>query len=62
MVIEYLLDGHQYPLRCQAEVVRSEPDGDGWRVGARLLPQSQPAPVALGEEPPAARPRLRSVD
>jgi hypothetical protein len=63
VVIEYLLDGHQYPLRCQAEVVRSEPDGDGWRVGARLLPQSQLAPVALGEEPSGAgRPHLRSVD
>jgi len=23
VVIEYLLDGHQYPLQCQAAVVRS---------------------------------------
>lgn len=61
VVIEYLLDGHHYPLRCQAEVVRSVPDGEGWRVGARLLPQSEIQPVELGEQPPA-RPQLRSVD
>jgi hypothetical protein len=62
VVIEYLLDGHHFPLRCKAEVVRSEADGDGWRIGARLLPQSQIAPVSLGEEPaPPGRPHLRSV-
>jgi hypothetical protein len=66
VVIEYLLDGHQYPLRCEAEVVRSVPDGDGdgYTVGARLTPQSQIEPVPLGEETPAgsARPQLRSID
>ena len=65
VVIEYLLDGHQYPLRCQAEVVRSVPDGDGFTIGARLMPQSQIAPVPLGEDGPAedTAPRhLRSVD
>mgnify|MGYP006154405403 CR=1 FL=1 len=36
VVIEYLLDGHRYPLRCEAEVVRAEPSGTGWRIGARL--------------------------
>ena len=36
VVIEYLLDGHQYPLQCEAEVVRAEPSGTGWRIGARL--------------------------
>ena len=62
VVIEYLLDGHQYPLRCEAEVVRSVPDGDGYTVGARLMPQSQIEPVPLGEQgPAAARPSLRSV-
>jgi len=62
VVIEYLLDGHHYPLRCLAEVVRSEPDGDGWSIGARLMPQSEIAPVALGEDPAAPpRPHLRSV-
>lgn len=63
VVIEYLLDGHQYPLRCLAEVVRSDRHEEGWRIGARLLPQSQIAPVSLGEEPAASgRPHLRSVD
>jgi hypothetical protein len=27
VVIEYILDGHHYPLRCQAEVIRVEPAG-----------------------------------
>lgn len=63
IVIEYLLDGHRYPLRCQAEVVRSVQDGKGWRVGARLMPQSRIVPVALGEEPQPepAPPHLRVV-
>lgn len=63
VVIEYLLDGHQYPLRCQAEVVRCIPDGGGWRVGARLAPQSRIASIALGEEPQTepALPHLRVV-
>jgi hypothetical protein len=63
VVIEYLLDGHRYPLRCQAEVVRSVPDGGGFTIGARLAPQSQIAPVVLGADAPeGARARLRSVD
>jgi hypothetical protein len=63
VVIEYLLDGHQYPLSCQAEVVRSVPDGDGFIVGARLAPESQLASVSLGDPAvDAARPALRSVD
>ena len=61
VVIEYLLDGHQYPLHCRAEVVRSEAEGDGWRVGARLLPQSRIAPVALREQPVRRGRHLRSV-
>ena len=58
VVIEYLLDGHHYPLRCQAEVVRVEPTADGFRIGARLAPQWQ-SEVALGD---ARAPHLRSVD
>jgi len=62
VVIEYLLDGHHFPLRCKAEVVRSEADGQRWRVGARLRPQSQMTPVSLGQDPATAgRPHLRSV-
>jgi hypothetical protein len=61
VVIEYLLDGHQYPLHCRAEVVRSEAEGDGWRVGARLLPQSRIAPVPPREQPVRRSRHLRSV-
>lgn len=67
VVIEYLLDGHQYPLRCDAEVVRVEPCEGGYRVGARLAPNSQLQDVAVAGEavdPGATSPRthLRSVD
>lgn len=63
VVIEYLLDGHQYPLRCEAEVVRSVPDGDGFVIGARLAPRSQIAPLAVGDATdPPGRKHLRSVD
>lgn len=64
VVIEYLLDGHQYPLRCEAEVVRSIPDGDGFTIGARLTPRSQIASVAVGDgaQGPVTRAHLRSVD
>lgn len=61
VVIEYLLDGHQYPLRCDAEVMRVEAVQGGWRVGARLAPQSQLADVSVPAAEPA-RPHLRSVD
>lgn len=61
VVIEYLLDGHQYPLRCEAEVVRSIPDGDGYSIGARLAPQAEAEAVPLGS-PAAGRSHLRSVD
>lgn len=52
VVIEYLLDGHHYPLHCQAEVVRVRPAPGGYAVGARLTPQSQ----ALLEVPAANAP------
>ena len=38
VMIEYLLDGHHYPLECEAEVVRVEPVPEGYRIGARLAP------------------------
>ena len=63
VVIEYLLDGHRYPLRCEAEVVRSVADDAGYTIGARLTPQSQLEEVAVGGgEAGAARPHLRSVE
>jgi hypothetical protein len=63
VVIEYLLDGHQYPLRCQAEVVRSTADDGGYTIGARLTLQSQLDEVAVGDaEPGAARRHLRRVE
>jgi hypothetical protein len=37
VVIQYLLDGAQYPLSCEAEVVRVEPQQGRWLVAARLL-------------------------
>lgn len=61
VVIEYLLDGHQYPLRCEAEVMRSIADGDGYTIGARLAPQSATQAVSPGE-PGGGRAHLRPVD
>lgn len=62
VVIEYLLDGHNYPLRCEAEVVRVERAGEAYRVGARLMPRSQLQEVSAGEEGGADRAaRLRGV-
>ena len=46
VVIEYLLDGHNYPLACQAEVVRVQNTPEGWRIGAKLAPQPQLADVS----------------
>ncbi|MDB5751262.1 MAG: hypothetical protein JWP65_1683 [Ramlibacter sp.] len=50
MVIEYLLDGHQYPLHCQAEVVRVRPAPGGYAIGARLTAQS--GEMLDGRRPP----------
>lgn len=53
VIIEYLLDGHKYPLECQAEVMRVDRVAEGFRIGARLAAQSQPQEVASpAEEPP----------
>lgn len=64
VVIEYLLDGHNYPLRCQAHVVRSVPGADGYTIGARLAPQPQLQEVPVGTDAPPARGdrHLRSID
>lgn len=45
LTVEYLLDGHNYPLRCQAVVVRCEPCPGGFTVGVRL------ATAFIGEGP-----------
>jgi len=55
VVIEYLLDGHRYPLHCEAEVVRSEATEGGFKVGARLLPKRQLEAVPV-ESAEAVRP------
>ena len=62
VVIEYLLDGHNYPLRCQAEVVRSVPGERGYTIGARLTPQSQLQEIPVGDDAVVQRPHLRRVD
>ena len=37
VTVDYLLDGHSFPLRCEAEVVRCEEASDGsYTVGAKL--------------------------
>lgn len=59
VVIEYILDGHHYPLRCQAEVVRVHPSGSGFTVGARLLAETQVQDLPAGGPEPAARPLRR---
>jgi hypothetical protein len=60
VVIEYILDGHHYPLRCQAEVVRVEPAGAGFTIGARLMPEAPLQDVTVGALETGPRP-LRSV-
>lgn len=37
VVVEYLLDGANVPLRSEAEVLRVEPCANGYTVGARLI-------------------------
>ena len=68
VVIEYLLDGHNYPLRCEAEVVRSTRSGDGYTIGARLAAQAGGTSVPVADADavvPAegvTRARLRPAD
>ena len=37
LTIDYLMDGHNFPLQCQAVVVRVEPKGTRFIIGARLV-------------------------
>jgi hypothetical protein len=37
LTIDYVLDGHNFPLQCEAEVVRCVAQGRGFTVGARLI-------------------------
>lgn len=60
VIIEYLLDGHKYPLECQAEVMRVDRVAEGFRIGARLAAQSPQQEVA---SPTADQPRhLRPIE
>jgi hypothetical protein len=59
VVIEYILDGAHYPLRCAAEVVRVQADGDRFTIGARLLTQDVLQDISVGSE--AQRRGLRAV-
>lgn len=36
LTVEYLLDGHTYPLRCEATVVRCDACAGGFTIGAKL--------------------------
>lgn len=36
LTVDYLLDGHNFPLRCEAVVVRCDACAGGFTVGARL--------------------------
>lgn len=37
MTVRYGLDGHNVLLPCDVEVVRMEPEGDHFNIGARLI-------------------------
>jgi hypothetical protein len=36
LTVDYLLDGHNFPLRCEAIVVRCEACSGGFTIGAKL--------------------------
>lgn len=36
MSLRYALDGHNFPLPCEVEVMRVEPEGNGFCVAARF--------------------------
>jgi hypothetical protein len=36
LTVEYLLDGHNFPLRCEAVVVRCDACPGGFTIGVRL--------------------------
>ena len=61
LVVDYLLDGHHYPMQCEGEIVRVEPHGARYLVAARLVAgESMITPLS----PDAADPprHLRPVD
>jgi hypothetical protein len=53
VVIDYLLDGHHFPLRCVAVIARVQPHGNGFLAGARI--------VLAGVAQNPQRPLLRRV-
>lgn len=36
LTLRYALDGHNFPLPCEVEVVRVEPNGDRFNIAGRL--------------------------
>ena len=36
LTLRYGLDGHNFPLQCQVEVIRVEPEGQRYNIAARL--------------------------
>ncbi|MEJ5989148.1 PilZ domain-containing protein [Ramlibacter sp. PS3R-8] len=59
VVVEYILDGHHYPLRCQAQVVRVQASGTAFTIGARLLPETRLPDVPEGGPDHPPRPLRR---
>lgn len=49
VVIEYLLDGHNFPLECEAEVVRVQQGPGGYTIGARLTPEAKLLDLPLAD-------------
>lgn len=62
VTIEYLLDGHNYPLECEAEVMRVQEGPEGFTIGARLLPQSKLQDIEVPVPEPGSRQHLRPID
>jgi hypothetical protein len=59
VVVEYILDGHHYPLRCQAQVVRVQASGTEFTIGARLLPETRLPDIPEGGPDNTPRPLRR---
>ena len=62
VLIDYLLDGANYPLECQAEVMRVERTDEGYLIGARLLPQEEMQDVAVPAGTDASMRHLRPIE
>lgn len=54
VVIDYLLDGANYPLECEVEVVRVQAAPDGYRIGTRLLAPLDRPDIAVPDTEQAA--------